>query len=389
MKEKFEIVDAAQFSALNETYSGDIIGDANRIRKPVVFGSEEFVVVGAGGDEVEAYRVMDRGVFVGPTFHYNYQNFKRSAYYDKTKKEEFEGDQQRDRREGFYHGMAVKTGERHVVLSGPPVTFKVASENHKSESTETVMKTKKIDRRTTRGKLEYRAQLKAKFLKGIADKKTVAIRKVRTARLGRLVKIKALAVVPPKLAKLDFDDWKAEGKKLKMVELGLGKETQRLQMSIGAWYNFGVNRWKKNAERAAKVLGYTIETIRNFAWVDRRIGASLRNDGLTFEHYRIAAGLPKEKQRQELLNRAVKQKLSGKELRRQVQAERGVKPKPSSKVERKEEAATGLTRLVADWRAFGKNLMATPSEDKIAKAQADVYYACAHALATALGLGDA
>ncbi len=364
------LIDAETARRFNESSSTSEIAEG-RVRKPFVWDDKEYVVTGSmgGGNGTSvailyAHQVVDRGVFEGATF----------SYADKCMRDH------EPEPEDFYQGIRVKQGSRELVLIEPGIEFQFKEEN--------IMK--KIDQRTTKGKREYKRQIRKAVIKRLR-----ASAKIRSTKAP---KTKALAVihnriiapvaVDKRLVKLDFNGWKDEGKKLKNVERGLGKEVQRVQMAIGAWYNFGIHRWKKNAERAAKVLGYTLDTIQNFAWVDRRIPRSLRNDNLTFEHYRVAAALPREAQRKELLAKAIKNQISGKELRRQVQESKGVKAKPRTTVERREQSATGLTKLIADWRAKAKQLMATPAEDKLAKAQADVYFDCAHALATALGLKD-
>lgn len=93
-------------------YSADTIADSNRIRKPFNWHGGFYVTVANHGDEFEAYRLLDTRDFVGLTTTYNEKVGSPEG-----------AEAARNDPNGFYHGMAVKSAGKTLILSGPPVLF--------------------------------------------------------------------------------------------------------------------------------------------------------------------------------------------------------------------------------------------------------------------------
>lgn len=191
---------------------------------------------------------------------------------------------------------------------------------------------------------------------------------------------------PPAVERLlSFEAWTDYGRQLKEHEARLHEHLQTFQLVVGDWYNYGVEHWQRPAEKAAREIGYSRETIQNFAWVARRIPASLRGDDYTFEDYRTVAALDEESERAEWLEKKKENEWSGKELRRQIASARGHEPAPATADEREEQRGNALDELAREWNETGDKLARQGGE--VSLAQADVYFDCANALARALGGG--
>lgn len=192
-----------------------------------------------------------------------------------------------------------------------------------------------------------------------------------------------------------FEAWLEFGKQLKDYESRLGAHVQRYQLVVGDWANYGTDQWGRAAESAIAKLGYSHETVRNLAWVARRIPASLRNDALTLEDYRAVAPLEDEGEREEWLDRKQSEQWSGRRLRDEIQQSRnGHGAEASSCAEAKPVQATltgvpvsrpkdGLRDLAGEWTADAETLIARG--DELSRAQADVYLDCAARLKEAIG----
>lgn len=197
-----------------------------------------------------------------------------------------------------------------------------------------------------------------------------------------LQQIPALPAAPTVERLLSFDTWLDYGKQLKAHEGKLAEHVKTYQLVLGDWYAYGLGHWQRPAERAARELGYSKETIENFAWVARKIPPSLRGDGLTFEDYRTVAALSTEAERGEWLEKKQAGGWSGRELRLQIAKARGKPAAPSTKMERRQAEGNALTQLLAAWQAEGDALVA--KRDEISLAQADVLFDCAARLERAL-----
>ncbi len=204
----------------------------------------------------------------------------------------------------------------------------------------------------------------------------------RTKGQRPLGEIPALPEPPTIERLLSFDAWLDYGKELKAHEGKLAEHVKTYQLVLGDWYAYGLGHWQRPAERAARELGYSKETIENFAWVARKIPPSLRGDGLTFEDYRTVAALPTEEERGEWLEKKQAGGWSGRELRQQIAKAKGKPAALSTQSERRQAEGNALTQLLAAWQAEGDALVARG--DEISLAQADVLFDCTSRLQRAV-----
>ena len=85
-----------------------------------------------------------------------------------------------------------------------------------------------------------------------------------------------------------------------------------IQWWLGDWANLYHDEWGQMYERLATQTGFDTDTIKNYAWVCRKVQKSLRKDNLYFTHHLLVAGLPDEMQHLvgEILDYAVQKNLS-------------------------------------------------------------------------------
>lgn len=107
------------------------------------------------------------------------------------------------------------------------------------------------------------------------------------------------------------------------LEIGSGLTTINgsVQIWIGDWAKFGERKGfyvsTETYENIAEITGYSKRTIQDFKYVADNVSSSLRNEDLSFNHYKEVAKLPPEKQ-ELFLNKAVEEKLSVRELREEI-----------------------------------------------------------------------
>jgi N6-adenosine-specific RNA methylase IME4 len=87
---------------------------------------------------------------------------------------------------------------------------------------------------------------------------------------------------------------------------------------IGDWVNFGERRYGEKYAQALEATPYEYATLRDAAWVAGRIELSRRRDNLSWSHHRVAAALATQEEADEILARAVAEKLSRNDLRAEV-----------------------------------------------------------------------
>lgn len=103
------------------SYSGDLIAEKGRVRKPASCGGDLWVSTGCSGASArrtaQLYRLVPPSQFDGePTTYREKVSIVREG-------DEYAGDYARQDPNGFYHGMAVKSGGTAYILCGPPLTI--------------------------------------------------------------------------------------------------------------------------------------------------------------------------------------------------------------------------------------------------------------------------
>lgn len=66
---------------------------------------------------------------------------------------------------------------------------------------------------------------------------------------------------------------------------------------VGEWAEFANKEWGYAYEAIAEHFGYEISTLMTYTSIVRKIPTSIRNQGLSFAHHRLVAGLPETHQK--------------------------------------------------------------------------------------------
>lgn len=130
-----------------------------------------------------------------------------------------------------------------------------------------------------------------------------------------------LAINDPKFAitptgiqfneELSFEEWDDLGQKLAPIAKSIG-------FIIGDWINYGEKRWGDRYEEALERTGMAYQTLRNYAYVARKVHLSCRQDKLGFEHHAVVAKLKTPDEQEHWLGMAVKHKLGKRRLQKSI-----------------------------------------------------------------------
>lgn len=115
-------------------------------------------------------------------------------------------------------------------------------------------------------------------------------------------------------AGLTYDEWAGIGCSLD----ALGRS---LQFAIGDWINYGEASFGEQYAQAIEFTVYDYHSLINLAAVARRVPMSLRKDNLTYSHHAAVVYLDDSDMQAVLLDEAVKQGWSVRQLRARVQEE--------------------------------------------------------------------
>lgn len=129
----------------------------------------------------------------------------------------------------------------------------------------------------------------------------------------------------------DFKKWSALG-------LKIGQALRSMEFVIGDWLVYGERHFRTSDsggrptncdyEAAVRATGMDVTTLRNYAYVSRKVGLSLRNDKLSWNHHRAVAKLPAEKQKHWIdLVAGHTERISYRRLRTSINADRLVSVK--------------------------------------------------------------
>ena len=109
---------------------------------------------------------------------------------------------------------------------------------------------------------------------------------------------------------LPIDDWLELGNTLKKVESGI-------QWWIGDWINYGEKNYGEMYTQALESTDYTAGTLRNMAYVARKVELSRRHDNVSFVKHQEVANLEPEQQ-EEVLSNIEENSLTNRETRQLV-----------------------------------------------------------------------
>jgi len=90
-------------------------------------------------------------------------------------------------------------------------------------------------------------------------------------------------------AELSFEDWARAGRQLSRI-------VDSSAWWLGDWLVFGKSNYSDCYQLAIQRAGLRYQTLRNYAWVARRVPVSRRRAKLTFQHHAEIASLPIEEQ---------------------------------------------------------------------------------------------
>lgn len=113
---------------------------------------------------------------------------------------------------------------------------------------------------------------------------------------------------------LGQEEWICAGRKF-------GTVSRCAQWWIGDWLRYGSAKWGEKYVEAARITGYDIGTLRNYASVAGQFDSSLRSDKLTWSHHFLLAPCSPE-ERSFWIARAETERLSVADLRIELRANR-------------------------------------------------------------------
>jgi len=202
--------------------------------------------------------------------------------------------------------------------------------------------------------------------------------------------------VPTITREPSWDEWVAYGRELKQHDGRLDIHIRDFRFIVAKWYEYGIEHWRRPAERIARGIGFDPETIQNWAWTARHTEQLRANggDGLEYEHYRLLAAVRDPEQQRALAERVKRDGMSGAQLRREIKRlKRGdASPRGDDGVDDDSGARryvrtlryAAIERLIEALCVEAERLLA--SGDPIAQAQADVKLDCAARLRAAVGV---
>ena len=110
---------------------------------------------------------------------------------------------------------------------------------------------------------------------------------------------------------LTFEEWESLGEKLGDAERSIG-------FMIGDWVNYAENKWGEKYNDAIACTGLEYQTLRNYAYVARKVQLSSRDDKLTFKHHYTVAKLKDPDEQKFWLTQAAEHDLSVDRLRKSL-----------------------------------------------------------------------
>lgn len=110
---------------------------------------------------------------------------------------------------------------------------------------------------------------------------------------------------------LSYDEW------MQMAS-DLGKAGRAIGFVIGDWINYGESRWREKYDDALKVTRLSRQTLKDYAYVARKVESSLRQDDLDFSIHAVVAKLKTNEEKQHWLDIADRHDMSVRRLRKSI-----------------------------------------------------------------------
>jgi hypothetical protein len=101
---------------------------------------------------------------------------------------------------------------------------------------------------------------------------------------------------------VQLEQWRERGQDLRREIRRVGKSADEWKWKLGDWLLLGQNNLgeRKIKYEAPRIWKMPWGTLKNFRWVSSVFPASRRRDGVSWEHHRVVAALPKDKQDKQL-----------------------------------------------------------------------------------------
>jgi hypothetical protein len=124
------------------------------------------------------------------------------------------------------------------------------------------------------------------------------------------------------------DDWLS-------LMLAVRRVQSSVQWIVGDWLNYGVERkWGETYEQFAEMTGYSVQALKDMAWVSKAYEMSFRKDELSFKHHKVVADLDTNR-RAEILQTAINERLSASDLQALRDGHNVVNPTTIDRFERR------------------------------------------------------
>jgi hypothetical protein len=123
------------------------------------------------------------------------------------------------------------------------------------------------------------------------------------------------AITDEQMERDKYNQWCAEGQRLTDLKNDLQTKQDHLQFAVGDWI-----LQRETYQEAAQLTGYSIETLRNFAYVARHVPVSLRVVTLSWAIHSLIAPLKNEKDKRWVLELAVDNQLSVRKVKEYLDA---------------------------------------------------------------------
>jgi hypothetical protein len=133
----------------------------------------------------------------------------------------------------------------------------------------------------------------------------------RLAPNGSALTRRTSLLLPPNLP---LTEWRRLGQQIHVI-------ADSSAWWLGDWLIYGQDNYPDRYKRAAAETSLDYQTLRNYAWVARKIAPVRRREKLSFQHHAEVAGLPTDEQ-DTWLTRAEAASWTRNQLRRQIRAGR-------------------------------------------------------------------
>lgn len=108
-----------------------------------------------------------------------------------------------------------------------------------------------------------------------------------------------------------WEEWASMGSMLRFFEISLS-------WAMGDWMNSGEGKWGDKCAQVIDATDFSIETVRNYAWVAAKVPPENRIVGLSFAHHQAVANIDSVTEQKRWLDRAVKYTLTVKDLKKAI-----------------------------------------------------------------------